>query len=298
MILTGITDEVSSDIDGQIAACKALGWDWIDLRTVGEANITNITEAEFDSVLEKLAQANIRVSSFCSSIANWSRTLDDSPEVDYEEFERAVGRMKKAETNLIRVMSYRPPEGADPHDDRVAREVIRRLATITRRAEEEGIVCIHENCETWGGQSYEHTLRLVESLDSPSFRLVFDTGNPFFTRDARKDATSEYQDALVFYRAVKEYIAYIHIKDGYMDGENAVFTMPGEGDGSVGEIVSELHADGYDGAFSIEPHVAVVYHDPSVTAEEQERWDSFIAYGKQTASLLQAAGYAVPAHNK
>ena len=45
----------------------------------------------------------------------------------------------------------------------------------------------------------------------------------------------------------------------------AVYTFPGEGDGCVREIVSDLIARGYDGGFSIEPHMVRVFHEPDLS---------------------------------
>jgi sugar phosphate isomerase/epimerase len=198
--------------------------------------------------------------------------------------------MHKAGTRFLRIMSYRPEGGGSPQE--LEAEVIRRLREIVRRAEDGGIVCLHENCDTWGGRSYEHTLRLVDEVDSPAFSLVFDTGNPIETPDHRDGATGTYQDAYDFYRAVREHISYVHIKDGVVQGGRTVYTYPGNGQARIPEILRDLHVTGYDGGFSIEPHVAVVFHDPSVTANEEERWQSFVAYARRTEELLQEAGYA------
>ena len=289
MYLTGITDEASDSLDRQIRVCAELGWQWIDLRTIGGVNITNIPDSEYDALLAKLSEAGLRISSFGSAIANWGRRVSDPLETDLEELGRAIPRMHKAGTKFLRIMSYRPEDGGSP--DNLRAEVIRRLREIVRRAEDGGVVCVHENCDTWGGQSYEHTLRLLEEIDSPAFSLVFDTGNPVETRDQRDGATTTYQDAYQFYRAVREYISYVHIKDGYVEHGNTVYTYPGKGQARVPEILRDLHDSGYDGGFSIEPHVAVVFHDPSVTADERERWNSFQEYARHTRKLLEEAGY-------
>jgi sugar phosphate isomerase/epimerase len=290
MYVTGITDEASDALERQIQVCTELGWRWIDLRTIDGVNITNIPDPEFDALLEKLEDAGLRISSFGSAIANWGRRVTDPLETDLEELERAIPRMHKAGTSLLRIMSYRPEDGGSPEE--LQAEVIRRLSEIVRRAEDGGIVCVHENCDTWGGQSYEHTLRLLEALDSPAFTLVFDTGNPVETRDHRAAAGGGYQDAYEFYRAVREHITYVHIKDGYVENGRTVYTYPGEGRARIPEILRDLHETGYDGGFSIEPHVAVVFHDPSVTADENERWRSFVEYARRTEKLLEEAGYA------
>ncbi|MGM0675578.1 MAG: sugar phosphate isomerase/epimerase family protein [Spirochaetota bacterium] len=294
MYLTGITDEAADSIEEQIAVCRQLGWRWIDLRTVDGTNVTNLSDARFDHLLGQLDDAGVRVSSFCGAIANWGRRIDDPFEVDLEELNRAIPRMHRAGTTYLRIMSYRPEPGAEAgkwSDAEIEKEVIRRVREITRRAEDGGIVCLHENCDTWGGQSFEHTLRLLDEIDSSAFSLVFDTGNPVETLDKRAGASGRYQDAYEFYKAVREHISYVHIKDGYRDGEQTIYTQPGDGHARIAEILRDLHRRGYDGGVSIEPHVAVVHHDPSVTADEQVRRDAFVEYARRTKRLLEQAGY-------
>lgn len=291
VVLTGFTDEAASDIDGQIAICRKLGWNRIDLRAVDGVNIVNLDEREFDRVCEKIEEAGIEAVSFGSEIANWGRRIDEPLDRDLEEIERAVPRMRRLGVRMIRIMSYRTSGGALGDDPDTEREVLRRLREIVKRAEDGGIVCIHENCETWGGQSPEHTKFLLEGIDSPAFRLVFDTGNPFATLDRRGRPPYRYQDSLDFYREVKGWVEYVHIKDGRMNGSKAVYTFPGEGDGRIPELLAELRRGGYSAGFSIEPHVAVVFHDPTVTAADDYRRESFVGYAHRTEELLRAAGY-------
>ena len=67
---------------------------------------------------------------------------------------------------------------------------------------------------------------------------------------------------------------------------DADYTQPGEGDGAVHRIVKDLLANGYDRGFSMEPHVAAVFHDPTITAPEQVLHDSFVDYGRAFMRLI------------
>jgi len=293
MYLSGFTDEAANDIDKQIQACRELGWKWLDLRSVDGVNIINLPDEKFDKVCSKLSEENIGVSGFGSEIANWSRKISDPPDRDYQELKQAIPRMKRLGVKMIRVMSYHTPEGRVGEFPEIEREVVSRLKKIAKIAEDEGIVCVHENCETWGGQSPEHTLFLLEQIDSPSFKLAFDTGNPFALVDRRGEPPFQYKDALEFYYKVSDHIAYVHIKDGRMDGDTPIYTFPGEGACRVQEILNQMRKNGYDGGFSIEPHIAVVFHDPSIVTSEEYRWKTFIEYGRCTEKLLKKAGYEI-----
>ncbi len=291
LYLTGFTDEAADELSRQIALCRHLGWSKIDLRTVDGGNIVEIPDTEFDEVCEQLAEAGLEVSSFGSRIANWSRRVDDDPDTDYRLMEAAIPRMHRLNVKYIRIMSYRPDSSTGLSAAELERRVVERVRTLAEIAEAGGVICLHENCDTWGGQSYEHTLRLLDAVGSEHLKLAFDTGNPFATLDVRREPPYRYQNTWEFYEQVKPHIAYLHVKDGVVDDGTVVYTYPGEGEGEVPRILADLAERGYQGPISIEPHLAVVYHDPSVTAGSEERWDSFVEYAERTRRLLQQAGF-------
>ena len=64
------------------------------------------------------------------------------------------------------------------------------------------------------GISWKHTLRLIEKINHPNFRLIFDTGNPVFNYSWIGNPPYPLQSSWEFYRNVREFISYVHIKDG------------------------------------------------------------------------------------
>ena len=288
-VLSGFPDEVSDDLNLQIKALNALGWGAIDLRTVNGKNVSSLSDAEFDDVYRRLAENGITISCFGSTIANWSRNARCSIELDLAEMNTSVRHMNKAGVRFIRIMSYKIDSPVKLGNSLEA-VIFRNLKEIVRIAEDHGIVCLHENCETWGGQSYQHTLRLLERIDSPALKLVFDTGNPVAMLDVRGQEPFSHQDSLKFFKEVREHVAYLHIKDACRDNETLQYTFPGKGSGKVKEILRLVSE--YDMAVpvSIEPHVAAVFHDPSKKASFEQRWNSFIDYGNQLVAMAEEAG--------
>jgi len=290
MYLTGFADEAAVDIDGQIKATRELGWRNIEARSIDGVNITNITDEQFEMLCEKLDAAGIMINCFGSAVANWSKKLSDPPESSYEELKRAIPRMHTMESEFIRIMSFAVPEDDSINKPEVVAEVIRRMKEMVRIAEDGGITMVHENCDNWGGRSQEHTLRLLDAVQSPNLKLVFDTGNPVGRKDVRGTPPYRYQDAWEFYSAVKQFIAYVHIKDGKMYGDKMRFTFPGEGDGHVRKIVGDLLKSGYDGGISIEPHLAVVYHDSTKQSDASIRYENYVEYGRRMEKILVELG--------
>jgi sugar phosphate isomerase/epimerase len=289
LIISGFADEVSDDLGLQIKALHELGWSHIDLRSVDGKNVSALSDKEFDRVYHQLQDNGIEIACLGSTIANWGRDARSSLEQDLAEMKRSIRHMHKAGVRYIRTMSYRldkPRPLGDEHE----KIVFENVKQIVRLAEENGIICLHENCETWGGQSCRHSLRLLEQVDSASLKLVFDTGNPVSMHYVAGEPPYPYQDSLEFFRQVREHVAYLHVKDGRMESGNLRYTFPGEGAGRVVEILELVHRTGMDIPISIEPHVAVVFHDASIKASFEQRWNNFIDYGNQLVRMAGETG--------
>jgi sugar phosphate isomerase/epimerase len=138
--------------------------------------------------------------------------------------------------------------------------------------------------------SISHSLRLLENV--PGLKLVFDTGSPPLTPDFSKPYPYPMQDSWEFYRAVKEHIAYVCIKDARRDPDTGteVYTYPGEGDGHILKIVEDLFRSGYEGGFSIEPRMTAVSHDPSVRPAGDARFENYVEYGRRFMKILESLG--------
>ncbi|MEP4079746.1 sugar phosphate isomerase/epimerase family protein [Haloferula sp.] len=285
MKLTGFADEASRDLDKQIAATKDIGWTAISARMVGDHNIHELPEAEFNDVADRLDAAGIVIPEFGSLIGNWGKKIDSDFDITLAEVDRAIPRMKRLGTQLIRVMSYaQNPWGEDQQEE----ERFRRLREIVSRFSDAGLTAIHENCMNWGGFSAEHSLRLVEEI--PGLKLVFDTGNPVFQKDRSKAEPFPWQDPMEFWEKVREHVVHIHIKDcenPVSDDVEPAYTMPGEGTAKLREILADAKSRGYDGWIAIEPHVATVFHAADPTAVDwQQCYDSYVEYGKRFEKLL------------
>ena len=288
-IISGFTDEVSDDLDVQIRALKELGWNHIDLRTVDGKNVSTLSDDEFARVHRKLEENGITIACFGSTVANWGREVNSDLERDLEELRTSIRHMQTAGVRYIRIMSYKVNE-PEPLGSPMEEQVITSIRKIAEIAEDNGVVCLHENCQTWGGQSHEHCLRLLEAIDSPALRLIYDTGNPVSMKDVRGNDPYYYQDSYLFYDRVKDFVDYIHIKDAVVENDEPRYVFPGEGGGRVREILKSVAEERPGLPISIEPHVAVVFHDPSVQASFKERWSSFIDYGKQAVRVAEEAG--------
>lgn len=298
MYYTGFADEAGANIDTQIKATKELGWANIELRATGfKGDLATMSDEDFDTLYAKIADSGVKINCFGSGIANWGKDITAPFEDTLKEIGKAIPRMNKLGTKLVRIMSYairRDPKTWKilPDSEQFFDERVKRLKEIVKRFLDAGITPVHENCMNYGGLSYKHTLRLIEAV--PNLKLVYDTGNPPFSEDLSKEPSPDgkypYQNSWEFYSNVKNFVAYVHIKDARGKTEQKLgsifpsgqeFCFPGEGNGAVKEIVADLLKNSYDGGFSIEPHMRVVFHEADQKSKEEAQLKNYIEYGKR-----------------
>lgn len=278
MFFSGISDESGRSIDKQIEAHQELGWTHLELRAIDGVNLTQLPDAQFDEVYGKVTGAGMKVSCFASAIANWARPITCDPEVDIADLRVAIPRMHRFGTSFIRVMSYPNDPERPVEEPEWRKESIRRIKVLAKMAEEGGVTLVHENCSGWGGLSAENSNILLGEVNSPALKVVYDTGNP----------VTYGQDAWTYYTQVRDSIVYVHIKDARkVDGEDH-YTYCGEGDGRVRETVADLLATGYDGGFSIEPHLGAIVHTGASSGPEQ-MYSTYTEYGRRLMAIVKDA---------
>lgn len=287
MYLTGISDEAGADIEVQIRATKELGWKYLEARAVQvkgfeKANLHDVPEKAFDIVEAKLKEAGLQVCCFGSTIMNWAKTVDTPFATTLAEVQRAIARMHRLGVKLVRIMSFKPADDAEAIPD----VVFQRVAEVTRMFLDAGLQPVHENCMNFGGMSSQHALQLLEK--APGLKWVFDTANPIFNPDRSQAKPWPRQDPWEFWTAVRDLTAHIHVKDATWNPSknDADYHWPGEGEGKVQAILRDALKRGYDAGISIEPHMAVVFHDASVQSSAAHQFQSYVDYGRRLEKLL------------
>lgn len=288
MFLSGIADEAGAHIDTQIKATNDLGWKHIEGRAVEvtgfpKGNFHDVPDAAFDIIVGKLKDAGLQINCFGSAIMNWAKTVETPFDVTLGEVRRAIPRMQRLGTKHVRIMSFKPA------DDTATTPpvVFERVREVTKMFLDAGLQPVHENCMNHGGMSTRHALELLEKV--PGLKWVFDTANPIFNADRSKPKPWPKQDPWEFWLAVRDVTAHIHIKDATWNPakNDADYNWPGEGKGRVRDILKDAFARGYDAGISIEPHIAVVFHDASVKSNEEAQYSSYVEYGRKCEKLVK-----------
>ena len=295
MYFSGFADEAGASIDVQIKATKEAGWKYIELRNIDGVNITDITDEAFDTVCQKLADAGIQVNAFGSNVANWGKSpfSEKDFERSCEELKRAVPRMKALGVPYLRAMSFKA--AGTPITLENSASILEKVKKLVEICEDNGIVYCHENCMNYFSQSYELIARLSDAIPSKSFAFLYDSGNQVYKDNKMGTEPFEKQTAWGMYQAMKDRIVHVHIKDGVPVRDEKTgaytdkFTFAGEGNADVPRILRDLKASGYDGGYSIEPHMVVVYHEAANQEDKsREQFDNYVMYAKKFESLYHS----------
>ncbi|MGQ0838223.1 sugar phosphate isomerase/epimerase family protein [Actinokineospora sp.] len=247
-VLAGIGDEAGPALADQIAAVTGLGWDSIELRTVDGVALADLDGRAFDEVAATLDAHGLRTVCVDSRIGDWSSTITGDFGRDLDELRTLASRCAALGTRFVRIMSY-PNDGLAEAE--WERRVLRRVRALAGRAEQFGLVLLHENCAGWAGADAKRVLAMLAEADSPALRLLFDTGNGLAYGYSGLDLLAE----------LVEHVAHVHVKDGRPGLESPEWTIPGAGIAQVTDCLDLLARNGYRGALAIEPHLSLRPHE-------------------------------------
>lgn len=238
-ILSGFSDEISPDFTEQCQVATGLGLRYLEVRSAWDVNILDLDARQLRLLRSTLQEFGLGVSSIGSPIGKIPIAQEFGPHLDRMKHAAEVAHLLEAP--FVRIFSFfLAPGTAQQHRG----EVIDRMRALTRVAEDADLVLLHENEKEIYGDVPARCLDLVRSVASPHLRLAWDPAN--FVQVGVKPFTEGYA-------ALRPHLAYVQIKDALLtDGS---VTPAGEGDGEVVDTVRALRDDGFQGFFSLEPHL-------------------------------------------
>lgn len=238
--LSGFADEIDDDFEKQCTALDRLGIRNIELRSAWGTNVLDLDDQQVREVKDILHRHDIAVSSIGSPIGKIGIHEDFEPHL--QRHRTALARAEVLEAPYIRLFSFFIPAGEDPDNHR--EEVLRRMSALVDGSRGHEVVLLHENEKAIYGDIPRRCLDVVESVGSPMLKLAWDAAN-FVQCGVRP-----FSDG---YAMLRPHLEYMQIKDAVLETGQVV--PAGEGDGETVETLRALRADGFDGYFSLEPHL-------------------------------------------
>jgi sugar phosphate isomerase/epimerase len=244
LLISGFSDEISSDFDTQLEVVSKLGMKYISLRGIDGKNIGDFTVNEIkEKVLPRLQKAGIGVSSIGSPIGKVFINDEEGFAKQKLMLDTLCEISILLDCQYIRIFSFYIPKGenADQYHD----DVVRKLKEFAEIAKKYNVILLHENEKDIFGDVARRCHEILTEVESPSFKGIFDFAN--FVQCG--EDTQECFDLL------KDEIVYIHIKDAVTsDSQNVVC---GTGEGKIPELLAQFIKGGYKGFLTLEPHLVL-----------------------------------------
>lgn len=267
--LAAFADESSNAFSGQIDALKRNGFQHLEIRNVGERNVTKLTLQEAKELDHVLRDNGLSVSSIGSPIGKIDIDGDFNTHLDLYKHTLDLAGVFGAEQ--IRLFSFFMPKNQDP--DNFKNLVLERMAIFAQLARSHGVTACHENEKGIYGDVASRCLNIHTAV--PELCAVFDPAN--FVQCG--------QDTLEAWELLHTYVEYMHIKDSLSDGR---IVPPGAGDGNVAELIRRYHAQGGK-VLSLEPHLAKFVGLSDLEREGEESVIGTITFGSSEEAFDHAA---------
>jgi len=272
LLISGFSDEISSDFDTQLEVVAELGMRYISLRGIDGKNIGDFTVEEVkESVQPRLQQAGIGVSSIGSPIGKVFINDEEGFAKQKTMLDTLCQIANLLECKFIRIFSFYIPKDEDA--DNYRDEVISKIKEFAAIADKYDVILLHENEKDIYGDIARRCHEILKEVGSAHFKAIFDFAN--FVQCG--------EDTQECYDLLKDEVVYIHIKDAVTtESQNVVC---GTGEGKIPEILAQAIQSGYKGFLTLEPHL--VRFD-SLKDLELEDADQII---KDNKDLDGAGGY-------
>lgn len=244
LMISGFSDEISSELDTQLDVVAKLGMKYISLRGIDGKNIGDFTVEEIkETVKPRLQKAGIGVSSIGSPIGKVFINDEEGFTKQKLMLDELCQISRLLDCQYIRIFSFYIPkeEDADQYKD----QVVSKLTEFAAIAEKYDVILLHENEKDIFGDIARRCYDILKGVASPHFKAIFDFAN--FVQCG--------EDTQECYDLLKDEIVYIHIKDAVStDKQNVVC---GTGEGKIPEILAQAIHSGYEGFLTLEPHLVL-----------------------------------------
>ena len=241
--ISAFGDEIDDNVETQLKVLNDLSIRFLELRSAWGSNVLELADEQVGRLVELCEAHSIRVSCIGSPIGK--SPIDGPIEKVVSDLNRIIDIAEMLGIDRIRVFSFYP-EKDGLQADRVEAS-ISRLAVLADAARQRGAELLLENEGGLVGDIPERCRALVEGVNNPNLRYVWDTGNyPQMGFERSVD---------IGWPLLAEYTDRVQVKDCRI--ADGTITVAGSGDGQVRELLENLRDVGYSGFLALEPHLLV-----------------------------------------
>ena len=271
-----ISDQISSSPEEAFSIAREYGYEYVELHSVSGKTIETLNAEDTAEVKRLLKRYDLQVSNIASTIyfvcplqeSDAVSGFSDSFPVFEGDLKAHLLQLKRAceiacelECGTVRLFPFRFPENRKPPfgDANDLERINEAMIQASEIAEPYGITLAVENCPYSHLPKGEMTLELIQAVNRPNVRLLYDPANSY--RAVVNNVPERYRSWSLEteVRKLAPYIAHVHVKNYHYDPnvqpKPFVHVSAGEGDIDYRSLLALLKDSGYEGFCSLEPEV-------------------------------------------
>jgi sugar phosphate isomerase/epimerase len=248
-----LTDEVSNHFTEALEWCARRGLRHVEIRSVEGTNIVDLPPAEAGRLSGEIRKRGFSVAALATPLFKCALdpsrktasgdlfgAREESVEAHFSRLPGAFRIARELGTRSLRIFSF----WRELEPRRFMADVARQLRRAAETAEREGMELLLENETACNGGYADEVAEIIERVDSPALRVLWDPGNETFGgRVAFPDG----------YGRVMDFVAHVHLKDVTFDGEGKPRCVPiGSGRTDLKGQIAALERNGYGGVYTVE----------------------------------------------
>ncbi|HRR36294.1 MAG TPA: sugar phosphate isomerase/epimerase family protein, partial [Clostridia bacterium] len=212
-----------------ITTAKDLGFSGIEIGA-GLLDAQPFTSQYILRTAEQLANLNLEISCFSSSCSLNDR---EKRKENIQQLRELIDIAARMGASFVRLL---PDDDIMPNDRATDQAVISAISAILPYAEKKHVILLIDTigiyCDT------DRLRKVLEHFASDNLAALWNVHHPYRFHNESAEKTVQNLGA---------YIKYVHMKDSLMNDGAVKFTLMGEGDLPVDEIIRALKSVNYDG---------------------------------------------------
>jgi len=197
-----VTDEISLDVKEAIETGVSWGIFNYELRVIGKNRVPDFDEGKIKQIEQLIARFGVHITALSPGTFKGTLRQDALIEHEIREVLPETFRLaKRFNTKMVIVFGFKR-SSADQEDDE--QRVVDLFGRVAESAQENGLILAVENEPDFWCDTGARTARILAAVNSPALRANWDPGNAAGTNEL------PFPDG---YRAIKDWIANVHVKD-------------------------------------------------------------------------------------
>ncbi len=246
-----VADTISEDFARATALAAEWGISCIELYHLWHKNVCDLDDGEVDRAVGLIRRHGLTVTNLASLLFRCPPT-DEAADRELAVFDRAVTLARRFGTDRVRCYAYQKQADLSALWPRI----LRTYEKLVGLAEARGVTLLVENSSYANVQMAAELRRLLDAVDHPRLKLLWDAGNAFALGDPMPTVEA--------FHLLKDRIVHLHLKDSAAHGSNQ-WVPVGSGAFPLEPLLRALAADGYQGGVSLEAYF------PGAPDQERER---------------------------